>query len=70
MVIFFCLNWLHPFRAKSKFESHKKVCENKDFCGVVMPCKETKIREFNHRYRKCDKAPSIIYADLESLIKK
>ena len=28
---FYCLNWLHSFRKKNKLESHKKVCENKDF---------------------------------------
>ena len=41
----------------------------KDFCGVVMPSEDTKIFEFN-QCRKSDKTPSIIYADLESLIKK
>ena len=28
---FRCLNCLHLFRTKSKLESHKTVCENKDF---------------------------------------
>ena len=44
------------FRTKNKLESHKKVCENKDFCNVVYA-----------QYCKSDKAPFIIYADLESL---
>ena len=34
-----------------------------------MPSKDTKILEFNP-YQKSDKTPSIIYADLESLIKR
>ena len=34
---FYCLNCLHLFRIKNKLESHKKVCENKYFCGVGMP---------------------------------
>ena len=34
-----------------------------------MPSEETKILEFN-KYCKSDKTPFIIYADLESLIKK
>ena len=34
-----------------------------------MPSKDTKILEFN-QYQKSDKAPFIIYADLESLIEK
>ena len=28
---FYCLNCLHLFKIKDKFESHKKVCENEDF---------------------------------------
>ena len=54
---------------KNKLESHKKVCENKDFCNVVMPSEDTKILEFN-QYYKSDKATLNIYADLESLIEK
>ena len=41
----------------------KKVCKNKDFCGVIMPSENTKIIEFN-QYHKSDKTPSIMYADL------
>ena len=39
---FYCLNCLHSFRRKSKIESHKNVCENKDFCNVIMPSEDTK----------------------------
>ena len=66
---FYCLNCLHSFATKSKRESHKKVCENKDFCSIEIPSEETKISEFN-QYQKSDKAPFIIYADLEYLIEK
>ena len=65
---FYCLNCLHSFRAKTKFESHQKVCENKDFCRDVMPSEDTKILEFN-QYWKCDKIAFIIYTDIKSLIK-
>ena len=44
---FLCLNCLHSFRTKNKLESHKKVCNNKDFCNVIMPSEDTKILEFN-----------------------
>ena len=44
---FYCLNYVHFFKTKSKLESHKKVFENKDFCGVVMPSEDTKLLEFN-----------------------
>ena len=63
------MNCLHFFGAKGKLKSHKKVCENKDFCNVIMSFEETKILEFN-QYEKSDKAPFIIYADLECIIEK
>ena len=66
---FYCLNCLHSFATENKCESHKKVCENKDLCNVVMPCEDTKTLEFN-QYQKSDKAPFVIYADLECLIEK
>ena len=63
MVIF--IVWM--FRTKTNLESHIKLCENKDFPGVVMFSKGTKILLFN-QYQKSGKTPSIIYADLESLV--
>ena len=47
----------------------KKVCQNKDFCNIVMLSEDTKILEFN-QHNKSDKAPFIIYADLECFIEK
>ena len=56
---FYYLKCLHSFRTKTKLESHKKVCENKDICNVTMPSEDTKILEFN-QYKKPDKAPLIL----------
>ena len=39
---FYCLNCFYSFRIKNKPELHKIVCENKDFCGVVMPSEDTR----------------------------
>ena len=66
---FYGLNCLHYFATENKCKSHKKVCENKDFCNVTTPSEDTKILEFN-QYQKSDKVPFIIYADLECLIEK
>ena len=66
---FYYLNYLYSFKTKTKLESHKKACENKDFRNVVMPSEDTKILEFNE-YQKSDKAPFIIYAYLEFIIEK
>ena len=51
---------------QKKLELHKKLCENKDFCNDIMP---SEILEFD-QYQKSDKAPFIIYADLECIIEK
>ena len=66
---FFFLNCLHSFRTKHKLESCKKVSKNKGFCNVITLSEDTKILEFN-QYKKYDKAPSIIYADLKCTIRK
>ena len=39
---FYCLNCLHSFRTKNKLESYRNVCENEEFCGVVMPSEDTR----------------------------
>ena len=66
---FYCLSCLHPFRTKNKIESHKKICENKDFCNVIMLSEGNKILEFN-QYQKSDKTSFNVYADLECVIEK
>ena len=45
----------------------RSACENKDFCSILMPSEDTKILEFN-QYQKSDKAPFIIYSDLECIL--
>ena len=52
--------------SQNKHECHKKVCENKDFCNVVMPSEDTKISEFNQCQKSCT-SPFVIYAGLEYL---
>ena len=46
---FYCLNCLNFFRnrRKDKLELHKKICENKDLCNIVIPSEKTKILEIN-----------------------
>ena len=66
---FYCLNCIHFFRATKKSESHKRVCENKDFCNIIMSSEDIKILPFN-QYKKFDKATFIVYTDLERLLEK
>ena len=44
---FYCLNCPHSLRTKNKLESHNKICENKDFCIVIMYFEDTKALECN-----------------------
>ena len=61
-------NCFHFFRTKNKLESRKRICENKDFCSIIMPSEDTKILKFN-QYQKSDK-PIFLYEDLECVIGK
>ena len=67
---FYCLNCFHSYRTKSKFEFHKKICENRDYRQVEMPTKNNNnIIKYNHG-EKSIKGPFVIYADLECLLEK
>ena len=48
---FYCLNCFHSYRTKSRLESHKKICENHDYCHVEMPTKDSNIIKYNHGER-------------------
>ena len=52
-----------------KLKCHKKVNQNKDFCLTVMEFQIDNVLQFN-QHMKSDKMPYIIYADLETLIKR
>ena len=36
------MNFLHSSGAKKKLKPNKKVCENKDFCGVAFTSENTR----------------------------
>ena len=64
---FNCLDFFHSFATTKKLKSNKNLCHNKDFCNTLMSSGDTKILEFNQKF---DKAPFVIYPDLEISIKK
>ena len=66
---FYCLNCLCAYTTENKLESHKKLCENHDYCCIEMPNEDNKILKYNHR-EKSMRAPFMFYADLESLLEK
>ena len=45
------------------------MCNDHDYCHVEMPNEDNKLLKYNHE-EKSMKAPFIIYADLECLLKK
>ena len=44
---FYCLNCFHSYRTKSKLETHKKICENCDYCLVEMPTNDNNTIKYN-----------------------
>ena len=66
---FYYLNCFRAYSTENKLESHKKICENHDYCSIEMPNEDNKISKYNHG-EKSMRAPFIIYADLESLLEK
>ena len=47
MMIFIVWIVFIPLVQKTNFNHLKEVCQNKDFCNVIMPSEDTKILEFN-----------------------
>ena len=66
---FYCLNCFHSYRTHNKLKKHEKVCNNNDYCHVDMPKEDEKILKYNLG-EKSLKAPFLIYADLECILKK
>ena len=54
---------------ENNLKCHKRVCKNKDFCGIEMPSGKNKILKFK-QCTKSEKMPYIIYTNLECLIEK
>ena len=63
-----CLNCFHWYRTKEALEKHMKVSEDKDYCYIEMPKKGETLKY--HPVVKSMKAPYIIVADIESLLRK
>ena len=64
---FYFLNCFHSFATENKPQLHKRVCENKGICNVIMSSEDTNMLEFKQQ-QKSDKTSFIIYADLDCII--
>ena len=54
---------------KTDFNRIKEYVKKTGFCNIIMPSEDTKILEYNQS-QKFDKAPFIVYADLDCIIEK
>ena len=66
---FYCSNCFCAYSTKNRFEAHKKICENHDYCHVEMPTKDNNRIKYNQG-EKSIKLPFVVYADLERLLEK
>ena len=66
---FYCMSYFHSICSDNSLRKHKRLCGNHNYCNVDMP--EKNKNKLKYRYgEKLLKAPFIIYADLECLLKK
>ena len=66
---FYWLNCFHSYCTHNKLKKHERVCDNRDYCHVDMPTEDDKILKYNLG-EKSLRAPFIITADLECILKK
>ena len=62
-----CLNCINGFKSIDSLNKHKEYCYNNECVKIVMPQPGTYLKFKN--FRCSEKAPFVIYADFESLIK-
>ena len=63
-----CLNCLNSFKCKQSLDKHKEYCYNNEFIKTIIPEPGTYLRFKN--FVHSEKVPFIIYADLESIVKR
>ena len=66
---FYCLNCLHSFRTDNILKRYERICENNNYCEVVMPTNSNKILKYNYG-EKLLKTSFLVYADLKCLLLK
>jgi hypothetical protein len=69
---FICIRCLGHFSTQSTFERHQRLCTREDFMSVVhmLPSPGSGFDEIKFRdFRNSSRAPFVIYADFESILK-
>ena len=65
--LYFCLNCLNGFDTPEKLDKHNEYCGEEESVKINMPPPETYLKFKNYLYS--ERAPFVIYADFESLLK-
>ncbi|KAB0790845.1 hypothetical protein PPYR_14921, partial [Photinus pyralis] len=65
---YICDRCLHFYRSEDKLHKHTKDCIQKNDTAIKMPTEEKKMLKFKNFKNKI-KAPFVVYADLESVLK-
>ena len=66
---FYCMSCFHSICSDNLLRTHERLCGNHNYCHVDMPEKNKNILKYCSG-EKLLKAPFIIYANLECLLKK
>ncbi|XP_018404604.1 PREDICTED: uncharacterized protein LOC108781186 [Cyphomyrmex costatus] len=66
---YFCDRCLHYFNTSQKLEIHSEDCGKLNKCAIRLPSEEKKWLEF-HNYGMKERAPFVVYADLECVLRK
>ena len=66
---YYCLNCFHSCRTESKLKKHEVVCNNNDYCEIVLPNEKEKV--IKHVLgSKSLKMTCTIYVDIECILVK
>ena len=60
---FYCLGCFYSFRTDNALRKHERLCDNHDYCNIVMPTEDKNILKYNHG-EKSLKVANVIYMDL------
>ena len=66
---YYCLNCFKSYRTENTLKEHEKICDNNDYCKIIMPGEDHKILKYSQG-TKSIKMEYAIYLDLECILSK
>ena len=64
---YYCLNCFQSYRTESKLKEHELICDNHDYCEIIMPDEKHKILKYLEGSKRI-KMEHAIYLDLECIL--